>query len=388
MTTPTSYYGSPAPFPGNDYRPPQQAPKEPQSGPARWPIVVGSGALALVLGTMGGAAGYLLAQQADGGASTTSTVAPPLAESTATTVASAVADIAAAVQPAVVQLNVKGADGEGNGSGFVINNDGYILTNHHVAGVAADGGAIEVVFADGSTATGSLVGSNPGYDLAVVKVERSGLNSVPMGSSDALRVGETVVALGSPLGLQGTVTAGIVSALDRPVTAGGAGDTAFINAIQTDAAINPGNSGGPLVNAAGEVIGINSAIATLGQMGETGSIGLGFAIPIDTAKRIANEIMTTGTSTTPVIGVQLDMTFAGPGAKVGAVTPDSPAQIAGIQDGDVITAINGKVIADSTELVVAIRDNAPGDSVALTILRDGRTQDLTATLTASEPATE
>lgn len=388
MTTPTNYYGSPAPFPGHDYQPPQQAPERPQSGPARWPIVVGSGALALVLGTMGGAAGYLLAQQADGGASASSTVALPLAESTATTVASAVADIAAAVQPAVVQLNVTGADGEGNGSGFVISNDGYILTNHHVAGVANDGGSIEVVFADGSTATGSLVGSNPGYDLAVVKVERTGLQSVPMGSSEALRVGETVVALGSPLGLQGTVTAGIVSALDRPVTAGGAADTAFINAIQTDAAINPGNSGGPLVNAAGEVIGINSAIATLGQMGETGSIGLGFAIPIDTAKRIANEIMTTGTSTTPVIGVQLDTAFTGPGAKVGVVTPDSPAQKAGIQDGDVITAINGKVIADSTELVVAIRDNAPGDSVTLTILRDGRTQDLTATLTSSEPATE
>lgn len=388
MSTPTNYFGAPAPLPGPDL-PPQLVthPNRP-SNPARWPIVVGSGALALVLGTMGGAAGYLLAQQADGGSASATAVTLPLSESTATVVASAIADIAATVQPAVVQLNVTGSDGEGNGSGFVFSEDGYILTNHHVAGVAADGGAIEVVFADGSTATGSLVGSNPGYDLAVVKVERTGLDAVPMGASDALRVGETVVALGSPLGLQGTVTAGIVSALDRPVTAGGAGDTAFINAIQTDAAINPGNSGGPLVNAAGEVIGINSAIATLGQMGETGSIGLGFAIPIDTAKRIANEIMTTGTSTTPVIGVQLDTAFTGPGARVGVVTPDSPAQLAGIQDGDVITAINGKVIADSTELVVAIRDNAPGDSVTLTILRDGRTQDVTATLTASEPATE
>lgn len=388
MSTPTNYFGSPAPLPGPDLPPQPVVHQTRPSNPARWPIVVGSGALALVLGTMGGAAGYLLAQQADGGSTSATAVTLPLSESTATVVASAIADIAAQVQPAVVQLNVTGSDGEGNGSGFVFSEDGYILTNHHVAGVAADGGAIEVVFADGSTATGSLVGSNPGYDLAVVKVERTGLNSVPMGSSDALRVGETVVALGSPLGLQGTVTAGIVSALDRPVTAGGAGDTAFINAIQTDAAINPGNSGGPLVNAAGEVIGINSAIATLGQMGETGSIGLGFAIPIDTAKRVANEIMTTGTSTTPVIGVQLDTAFTGPGARVGVVTPDSPAQIAGIRDGDVITAINGKVIADSTELVVAIRDNAPGDSVTLTILRDGRTQDVTATLTASEPATE
>lgn len=388
MSTPTNYYGSPAPLPGPEV--PAHVPVFEQAQPtreARWPIVVGSGALALVLGTMGGAAGYLLAQQVDD-AGTTAAVALPSVAPPAAVSAASVAEIAAMVQPAVVQLNVTGAEGEGNGSGFVFREDGYILTNHHVAGVAAEGGAIEVVFADGSTATGSLVGSNPGYDLAVVKVERTGLNAVPMGSSDALRVGEAVVALGSPLGLQGTVTAGIVSALDRPVTAGGEQDTAFINAIQTDAAINPGNSGGPLVNANGEVIGINSAIATLGQMGETGSIGLGFAIPIDTAKRVANEIMTTGESQTPVIGVQLDMTFTGPGAKVGVVTPDSPAQQAGIQDGDVITAINGKLVADSTELVVAIRDNAPGDAVTLTILRDGRTHDVTATLTASEPAAE
>jgi putative serine protease PepD len=200
-----------------------------------------------------------------------------------------------------------------------------------------------------------------------------------------VRVGDLAVAIGSPLGLQGTVTSGIVSALERPVTAGGGGSTSFINAIQTDAAINPGNSGGPLVNGSGEVIGVNTAIASLSAVGgAAGSIGLGFAIPIDTAERVVNELIETGSSSTPVIGVQLDTTFSGPGAKVGQVTPGSGADQAGIQDGDVITAINGEVIEESTELIVSIRSNAPGDTVELTILRDGRTQDLTVTLAAAE----
>ena len=373
MTMPDTL-GTPIP----SYTPPQV------KQPSRWPIVAGAAGIALVAGTLGGGVGYLIADRQAPVDVPAAAAAVTVPEST-TPVSSAIADIAAAVQPAVVQINIEGSDGEGNGSGFVISNDGYILTNHHVAGVAGENGTLEVMFADGSTATGKLVGSNAGYDVAVVKVERTGLAAVPLGTSEGLRVGETVVALGSPLGLQGTVTAGIVSALDRPVTAGGQGDTSFINAIQTDAAINPGNSGGPLVNAAGEVIGINSAIATLGMMGQAGNIGLGFAIPIDTAQRIAEEIMTTGTSQTPIIGVQLDTTYTGPGAQVAEVTPESPADTAGILDGDVITAIDGKVLADSTELVVAIRDNAPGDTVILTLLRDGRTQDVTVTLVASSP---
>lgn len=373
MTLPDTL-GTPIP----PYTPPQA------KQPARWPILVGAAGIALVTGTLGGGVGYLIADRSAGAETPVAAPAAPAAE-VSLPVSSEIADIAAAVQPAVVQINIEGSDGEGNGSGFVISNDGYILTNHHVAGAAGEDGALEVMFADGSKASGKLVGSNAGYDIAVVKVERTGLTAVPLGSSDDLRVGETVVALGSPLGLQGTVTAGIVSALDRPVTAGGQGDTSFINAIQTDAAINPGNSGGPLVNAVGEVIGINSAIATLGMMGQAGSIGLGFAIPIDTAQRIAEEIMTTGTSQTPIIGVQLDTAYTGPGAQVAEVTPDSPADIAGILDGDVITAIDGKVLTDSTELVVAIRDNAPGDTVTLTLLRDGRTQDVTVTLVASQP---
>ena len=373
MTMPETL-GTPIP----PYAPPQA------KQPARWPIMAGAAGIALVAGTLGGGVGYLIADR-QAPAEVPAAASTPTVPDTATPVSSAIADIAAAVQPAVVQINIEGSDGEGNGSGFVISNDGYILTNHHVAGVAGENGTLEVMFADGSTATGKLVGSNAGYDVAVVKVDRTGLAAVPLGTSESLRVGETVVALGSPLGLQGTVTAGIVSALDRPVTAGGQGDTSFINAIQTDAAINPGNSGGPLVNAAGEVIGINSAIATLGMMGQAGNIGLGFAIPIDTAQRIAEEIMTTGTSQTPIIGVQLDTAYTGPGAQVAEVTAGSPADTAGILDGDVITAIDGKVLADSTELVVAIRDNAPGDTVTLTLLRNGRTQDVTVTLVASTP---
>ncbi|MDA9803086.1 trypsin-like peptidase domain-containing protein, partial [bacterium] len=268
-----------------------------------------------------------------------------------------------------------------------ISEDGYIVTNHHVAGGVGEDGTVEVVFSDESTATGTLVGSDAGYDLAVVKVNRDGLPTLPLGSSSDVRVGDVAVALGSPLGLQGTVTSGIVSALERPVTAGGQGQgsTSFINAIQTDAAINPGNSGGPLLNGSGEVIGVNTAIASLGAVGGPGgSIGLGFAIPIDTAQRIVDEIISTGSSTTPVIGVSLDTSFTGPGARVAEVTPGSGADLAGIQDGDVITAIDGDVIGESTELIVSIRSNAPGDFVELTILRDGRTQDVTVTLTAAE----
>ncbi len=217
-----------------------------------------------------------------------------------------------------------------------------------------------------------------------MKVNRDGPPSLPLGTSSDVRVGDVAVALGSPLGLQGTVTSGIVSALERPVTAGGGqGSTSFINAIQTDAAINPGTPGGPLLNGSGEVIGVNTAIATLGAVGgAAGSIGLGFAIPIDTAQRIVDEIISTGSSSTPVIGVSTRLSLAR--ARVAEVTPGSGADEAGLLDGDVITAIDGDVIAESTELIVSIRSNAPGDSVELTILRDGRTQDVTVTLTAAE----
>ncbi|MFM8896120.1 MAG: S1C family serine protease, partial [Actinomycetales bacterium] len=255
------------------------------------------------------------------------------------------------------------------------------VTNNHVAGVAGDSGTIEVSFSDGKTATGKLVGASPDYDLAVVKVDRTGLATVPLGSSADLVVGDPVIAVGSPLGLQGTVTTGIISALNRPVTVGEQGDTSFINAVQTDAAINPGNSGGPLVNASGAVVGVNSAIASMSAGGDqAGSIGLGFAIPIDTAKRIAQEIIANGSAATPIIGVSLDTNFEGPGGKVAEITNGGPADTAGLQVDDVIVKVNGETMADSTQLIVTIRSQAPGDRVTLTIERDGERQDLALTL--------
>jgi putative serine protease PepD len=337
-------------------------------------------------GIMGGAVGYVVARETLPASTTTTT----------TTVAGSpslqpgsIAAIAAKAQPSVVQLNVTGNGQSGSGSGFILSPDGYIVTNNHVATLGGDGGSIEVSFADGSKKTGTLVGTNPGYDIAVVKVDATNLPAITLGSSAGLAVGDAVIAVGSPLGLQGTVTTGIVSALDRPVTTGadnGSGTTAFINAIQTDAAINPGNSGGPLLDGTGAVIGVNSAIASLGASGgsQPGSIGLGFAIPIDSAKRIADEIVSTGSSSTPVIGVSLNMSFAGPGAQVSEVTAGGAAAAAGLQAGDTITAIDGKPVDDSTALVVSVRSHAPGDSVTLSVLRGGQTLDVPLTLGASK----
>ena len=342
-------------------------------------LIAGAGVVALLGGAVGGAVGYQFAAN-----DSTVVASGPAAVSPAQPASGTVADVAAAVQPAVVQLNVSGSEGEGTGSGFVISEDGYIITNHHVAGMAGEDGRIEVSFSDGRSATGKFIGSDPGYDLAVVKVDRDGLTTLALGSSGDLRVGENVIAIGSPLGLQGTVTTGIVSALDRPVTAGDASSTAFINAIQTDAAINPGNSGGPLVNSAGQVIGVNTAIASMSDgSGQAGSIGLGFAIPIDTAERIANEIIKTGSSSTPIIGVKLDMQFEGPGGKVVDITEGTPAADAGLRLDDVITKVNDTVIADATQLIVTVRSYAPGDTINLTVERDGETLTVPLTLEAA-----
>ena len=376
MTTPMTPAGLPdadqAPLaqPAPQYSAP--APRKSRMGAA---IIGGAAVTALLGGAVGGAVGYTVASNNSTAAvAVGSTAASDVGASLTTTTGNAVVDLAAAVQPAVVQLDVTGADGSGTGSGFVISPDGYIVTNNHVAGPAGSDGSIDVTFADGKTATGKLVGASPDYDLAVVKVDRTGLQTVPMGVSRDLKVGQSVIAIGSPLGLQGTVTTGIVSALDRPVTAGeGGGETSFINAIQTDAAINPGNSGGPLINAAGEVIGVNSAIASMGAAAgqQAGSIGLGFAIPIDTVKRVSNELIKNGSASTPAIGVQLDTGYTGEGARVGEVTSGGAAEAAGMQSGDVITKIEGKKVTDSTELVVAIRSHAPGDTITLTVVRDG-----------------
>lgn len=352
-------------------------------GLAAWGI--GLAVVALAAGTIGGAVGFTAARlttpNAAGAASAPVNIGaanPPSLPAN-----NSIAAVAEAVQPSVVQLNVAGNGSAGTGSGFVIRADGYILTNNHVT---SGGSTINITFADGSTAPATLVGASPGYDLAVVKVNESDLPAVTLGSSGALKVGDTAIAIGSPLGLQGTVTSGIVSALDRPVTAGGTGATAFINAIQTDAAINPGNSGGPLVDGNGAVIGINTAIATLGGSlgGQVGSIGLGFAIPIDTAARIASEIIATGTSQTPVMGVRIDMEYPGPGARISDVTPGGPAADAGLRAGDVVTEVDGELVADPTALIVAIRSGAPGDTITLTVDRDGDISTVDVVLSAQE----
>ena len=371
---------------GADLPPAPQPPRKKSNAGKIVALLAGAGIIALMASMVGGTVGYVIARETlpRTVAAATTTTTSAIAEGSPSAQPGSIADIAARVQPAVVQLNVTGDGGGGTGSGFLISSDGYLITNNHVAGGAGANGAIEVVFSDGTKAKGTLIGANQNYDLAVVKVDKTNVPTVPLGSSAGLKVGDSVIAVGSPLGLQGTVTTGIVSALDRPVTAGGesGGDVSFIDAIQTDAAINPGNSGGPLLNGAGEVIGVNSAIASMGSTsgGQPGSIGLGFAIPIDTAKRIANEIVKTGKSTTPIIGISLDQSYTGEGARIGQVTAGSGAEKAGVQVGDVVVAIDGVKVADSTELIVKVRAKAPGDTLTLTIQRNGQNVDVPVTL--------
>ncbi len=323
-------------------------------------------AMAVIAGLVGGVADHALFSNAGTGA-----VLTQLANTSTARPADSVAALAAKVSPSVVNINVVSDGGSGTGSGFVIRSDGYILTNHHVIAGLGGNTKITVSFADGSKTTGTVVGSNSAYDLAVVKVDKTGLPAVTLGDSAGVVVGDPVIAIGSPLGLQGTVTSGIVSALNRPVTAGdssGGASQSYFNGIQTDAAINPGNSGGPLIDGRGAVIGVNSAIASLGSSfgGQSGSIGLGFAIPINQAKRIAEEIMKTGKSQVPVMGISLDMQYSGSGARVADVLAGQGAQKAGLKAGAIIVSIDGNVVNDATSLIVDIRAHQPGDVVKVT----------------------
>jgi putative serine protease PepD len=306
-----------------------------------------------------------------------------------------VEQVAAKVMPSVVKLSLKMGDEGAEGSGVVLSSDGLILTNNHVVAPAAGDGTTArpaamngdaditktVTFSDGRSVPFSIVGTDPTGDLAVVRAEGvSGLTPIAIGSSSDVKVGEPVVAIGSPLGLQGTVTTGVISALDRPVAAGeGPGsDVSVLEALQTDAAINPGNSGGALVNMKGELIGVNSAIASMGggsgsAGGPAGSIGLGFAIPSDQAKRVADELISTGTASHGSLGVQLssDQNSAG-GAAIAGVSADGPAALAGVPDGAVITKVDDQVIDGPEALVAAIRSKAPGDTVSVTYVDGGR----------------
>ncbi|MYW49470.1 PDZ domain-containing protein [Streptomyces sp. SID161] len=312
-----------------------------------------------------------------------------------------VAGIAARALPSVVTLHVKGADQAGTGTGFVLDDRGHILTNNHVVEPAGRDGEISVTFSSGDTVEADVVGRDGGYDLAVVQVHGvHGLTPLTLGDSDDVRVGDPVVAIGAPFDLANTVTAGIISAKERPITAGGeksdGSDVSYVDALQTDAPINPGNSGGPLLDSRAEVIGINSAIRSAGSGstggGQAGSIGLGFAIPVNQARRVAEELINEGHATHPVIGVTLDMGYTGDGARIDdrsasggpAVTRGGPGERAGLEAGDVITEVGGERVHTGEELIVKIRAHRPGDRLRLTVERDGGERDVSLVLGASE----
>jgi len=338
--------------------------------------------LALVAAALGGGIGYWLSERANE-VLTDSNVTLVTVDTPANRPPGSVADIAARVTPAVVSLEVSSETQAGTGSGVVIDAAGYILTNNHVATAAGPDASIRVVFSDGSTTPGRIVGTDPATDLAVIKVEKANLTVAALGVSSELAVGDPVVAIGSPLGLRSTVTSGIISALNRPVRLSGEGGNAdaVVSAIQTDAAINPGNSGGALVDASGAVVGINSAIATLSG-GQSGSIGLGFAIPMDKARDIAQQIITTGSAQHATMGLSTRSVTNGPndGAYVVQVIPQGPAGRSGLEEGDVIVAVDGAPIGGTDELLVAIDARRPGDTVTVRYVRGAQSVDVRVTL--------
>ena len=404
----------PAPPPGPAYPPPTSRPGDswlPPLGPAPtqpltrpmgespaapsrisrgvWPAVAG---LALVVGLAGGAGGAALWDHFDDDSSGTTYTSSGLGGTTVSQApikpgeASVVA-VADALLPSTVQIQAEydGKENGATGSGFVLDTRGHIVTNNHVvADAAKDGGPIWVVDTEGRRSKATIVGRSPVYDLAVISApDAKGLKPASLGAAKALRVGEQVVAIGSPLGLSSTVTAGIVSALDRPVTTGdSADDTSYINAVQTDAAINPGNSGGPLVNLLGQVVGVNSAIATTGGIqDEAGSIGVGFAIPIEQVKTTAAQILANGEARYPIIGAKVQTgDDTGDGAEISAVDKGTPAAKAGLEKGDIIKAVDGQRVTDGIGLIVAIRTHQPGETVTFTVSHAGKEKDVQITL--------
>ncbi|WP_337662200.1 S1C family serine protease [Actinoalloteichus sp. AHMU CJ021] len=339
-------------------------------------LVAGVAALALLAGAVGGGVtGWIVSERAGGGSSVSALDQQPPARNASNAPEGSVQQVAEKVLPSVTQLQVRGQSGAGEGSGVVLSSDGLILTNNHVVEPAVQGGQIVVAFADGTTAPAEIIGRDPSSDLAVVKASGvSDLTPAELGRSDDLSVGQDAVAIGSPFGLTGTVTSGIISSLDRPVRAGGEQGTeaTVLDAIQTDAAINPGNSGGPLVDMEGRVIGINSAIYSPGAgTGQAGSVGLGFAIPIDQARRIADELRENGVATRAVLGVQLAVDSRQNGADVAQVIPGGAAAEAGVEEGDVVTKLNDRVIQSSDALIAAVRSEEPGATVTLTVRNQG-----------------
>ncbi|MCW2540486.1 MAG: Peptidase and chymotrypsin/Hap [Frankiales bacterium] len=331
---------------------------------------------ALFAGVIGGGVGYWLSQRAHR-VLTDPNVKLAQVGTPANRPPGSVAEIAQRVSPAVVSIDVRSADAAGSGSGVIIDGGGYILTNNHVVSFAAKG-TIRVIFSDKSSAPAKVVGTDPQNDLAVVKVDKTSLTVAALGNSDSLAVGDPVVAIGDPLGLRGTVTAGIVSTLHRPLRLPGENGEpdAVIDAIQTDAPINPGNSGGALVDASGAVVGINTAILSLGQSasgGQAGSIGIGFAIPIDTARTVAQELIRTGKVVHADMGVSSRSVTDGSrdGAYLVQIVPNGPADKAGLKEGDVITLYDQTLIDSGDALTVAVSESKPGAQVTVHYVRAG-----------------
>ena len=374
---------SPGPVPANPVAPVASAERR----PGRPRLVLAAVALATISALLGGAAGAGVATALDDDiGSPTTTVTRGTAVSDSETVTGAVESAAATIAPSVVTIAVTAMPSgpsrqvAGTGSGVVIGTDGYILTNNHVVSGAGGRAALEVTFDDGSTAAARVVGTDPSSDLAVIKVD--GVDDLVAASfADAadLRIGQEVVAVGSPLGLGGTVTAGIISALDRPVRTGGSGadpSTTVIDAVQTDAAINPGNSGGPLVDLAGRIVGINTAIASLGAGAgqQSGNIGVGFAIPADTAAEVADELIADGTAEHASLGVSVSDDPDGGGALLRDVVDGSAASDAGLREGDVVNEVEGRAVRDVDDLIAAVRDHDPGDTVTVGYERAGQSE--------------
>ncbi|GGF34208.1 trypsin-like peptidase domain-containing protein [Williamsia phyllosphaerae] len=386
------YGAGPAYFPGGSSGGPGSTHTAKRSGGSKAGLAVAVIAACALAGGIGGVVGASVDNDSNSSSLTGSTIAgdrdtaQPVAAPAGSTQA-----VAAKVLPSVVSIDVRVGNREGEGSGVVLSADGVILTNNHVVTAESGGtGQLTVNYSDGSTSGARVLGTDPISDIAVIKADKTGLTPITVGTSGNLAVGQNVIAVGSPLGLAGTVTTGIISSLNRPVsTAGEDNSTAsVIDAIQTDAAINPGNSGGALVNANGALIGINTAIASLssgsgGEGGQSGSIGLGFAIPIDQAMRVAKELQQTGKATQAGLGVSVrsaGTAASTPGAQISDVTAGGAAARAGIPAGALITKVNDRVISSGDALVAAIRSNAPGDTVSITYSANGSTRTVQVTL--------
>ena len=380
--TPTSQSVSDVPSslgnPNNPYSaagPMAQPPQAQQVKERRTIGLLPAAALALVAAIAAGSIAGVYATRWASNSDTTSvaeSLKEPASRGKPQAEAGTVQAVAEAVQPAVVSIRLLTEDNAVSGSGSIISQDGYVLTNNHVVEGAADGRAeMTVTLQDGSIHRAKFVAGDSNTDVAVIKVEDvSNMPTIAIGNSDDLAVGQNVVAIGAPLGLEQTVTTGIVSALNRPVRAGEGGEATIIDAIQTDAAINPGNSGGPLVNMNGELIGMNSVIASTTSSGseEAGSIGLGFAIPANFARRTADQLIKDGKASYPLIGVSLDQRFRESGAKIAEVSKDGPGDKAGLKKGEVVVAINDRVIKNANGLIAAVRSSDFGAKIKLKVV--------------------